>query len=370
MVFFKKNLKDSLLQKRSITRLHPRTLLWMGGALLCILLKEIIPGQFWDRWFYQGFFLLFRQTYDLLLGWSPLPMVYIIFSVIVVRTARWAGRWEKGWIYQVSHAIGGISAMVTLFYLTWGFNYGQISLQDRLDFHFEKVTQEEIVMEFVRATEVLKNEAAGLPENMRGDESITTAPIDDHMLRPDVERALSDLHMPSGGRVRVRQLWPKGLLLRLNTAGIYIPQTGEGHVDKGLLSVQKPFTIAHEMAHGYGVADEGACNFIAWLACSQSRDQWVRYGGAFTYWRYVAAEMPSDSVLKMMNTLPPVVTRSIALIKANDKRYPDFMPRARDAIYSSYLKRHGVKGGLRSYNEVVMMVTQYLDQSSEHIRPD
>ena len=102
--------------------------------------------------------------------------------------------------------------------------------------------------------------------------------------------------MPHSGRVRVRQPWPNGFLLRWSTAGIYIPQTGEGHIDRGLLAVQKPFTIAHEMAHGYGVADEGACNFIAWLACSQSRDPWVRFGGALTYWRYAAAEMPYESV--------------------------------------------------------------------------
>ena len=68
------------------------------------------------------------------------------------------------------------------------------------------------------------------------------------------------------------------------------------------------------MAHGYGVADEGACNFIAWLACSQSRDQWIRFGGALTYWRYTAAEMPSDSVAKVIHTFPPVVMRAITLL--------------------------------------------------------
>jgi len=370
MNVFNKNLRNSPSGAKTHSKIHPRTWFWIGAALLCIILKEVLPGHFWEAWYYKGFFPIFRQTYDTLLGWSPLPMVYVIFSIVLVRTARWAGRWEKGWLYQVSHAIGGIAAMITLFYFAWAFNYGQVSLQERQGFNFKEVNHEEISQEFHRATEVLIAEAERLPSNFSNDEAIAEAPIDDHILRPEVERALQQLNMPSAGRVRVRQLWPKGLLLRLNTAGIYIPQTGEGHVDKGLLSVQKPFTIAHEMAHGYGVADEGACNFIAWLACSQSRDQWVRYGGALTYWRYAAAEMPSDSVHQILNTLPPVVLRSIALIKANDKKYPDFMPKARDAIYSSYLKRHGVKEGLRSYNEVVMMVSQYLEKNLPVVRPE
>jgi len=184
-------------------------------------------------------------------------------------------------------------------------------------------------------------------------------------LRTDVEKALSDLHLPHEGRVRVRQLWPKGLLLRWSTAGIYIPQSGEGHIDKGLLSVQKPFTMAHEMSHGYGVTDEGACNFIAWLACRQSRDSWIRFGGAFTYWRYAASEMPEQSVKEVIKSFPPVVERALTLVRENDKKYPDLMPKMRDAIYSSYLERHGVKGGLQSYNYVVLMVQQYLENKDQ-----
>ena len=51
-------------------------------------------------------------------------------------------------------------------------------------------------------------------------------------------------------------------------------------------------------------------------------------------------------------------------------KYPDILPSVRDAIYSSYLKRHGVKEGLRSYNEVVIMVQQYLRKNSNGSMPE
>jgi Protein of unknown function (DUF3810) len=362
MSFFKKySTSATLAYSAPEPWIHKRSLIWIGSALVTLLLTNLLPVSFWERWYYQGIFSWIRQGYDLLLGWSPFPMVYVVLSILLVRAARWMGQWSKGAMFQVSRAVGGLSALVTIFYFAWGFNYGQVTMQKRLGFDFKQVTGQAIENEFRRATEVLNQEATQLPDRLTRDESIIGLEIDDHNLRPEVEDALAKLNMPHTGRVRVRQLWPKGFLLRWSTAGIYIPQAGEGNIDKGLLSVQKPFTIAHEMAHGYGVTDEGACNFIAWLACSQSRDQWVRFGGALTYWRYAAAEMPADSVLKVMNAFPPVVKRAITLVRANDKKYPDLMPVVRDAIYSSYLKHHGVKGGLRSYNEVVMMVQLYLE---------
>jgi len=341
---------------------HKRSLVWIGLAVTTLVLSNVIPSSFLDRWYYEGLFGWIRQAYDYSLGWSPLPMIYIVLAIILVRTALWFKDRKKGITFQISRVFGGIAFLVLVFYFLWGFNYNQIPLQTRLGFDLKEVSDIDIEKEFQRATEVLTKEASELPDQLTTDGSISDYKISDHDLRPDVEKALADLDIPHKGRVRVRQLWPNGFLLRWSTAGIYIPQTGEGHIDRGLLSVQKPFTIAHEMAHGYGVTDEGACNFIAWLACSQSKENWIRFGGAFTYWRYAASEMPEQKVKEVISQFPPVVSRALTLVRENDKKYPDLMPKVRDAIYSSYLERHGVKGGLKSYNYVVMMVQQYLEK--------
>src|SRR5687767_5817946 len=351
---------------RSKKRLyHRRSLIWIGAALVTILMSSFIPDIFFERWYYNGLFRLIRMVYDTLFGWLPFPMIYLIVILVFVRIIKWSSEWKFGIAYQVTRALGGIAWVIVLFYFLWGFNYKQIPLQTRLGLNLDEVTSEEVEKEFLRATEVLKKEAQDLPDHYTSDNAIASLDIDDHSLRPDVEKALQDLNVFNKGRVRVRQLWPKGFLLRWSTAGIYIPHAGEGHIDLGLLSVQKPFTIAHEMAHGYGITDEGACNFIAWLACSQSRDKWIRFGGALTYWRYAAAEMPAEKVDAVIHTFDPVVMRSLQLIRANDKKYPDILPTIRDAIYSSYLKGHGVKGGLESYDYVVLMVQEYLEYKSD-----
>jgi len=353
-------------------KLHRRSILWIVLALITILLSDILSTAFIDRWYYQGVFEWIRVTYDAILGWSPLPMIYLLVAIVIVRIFFWIRERKKGFLFLLSKALGGIAFLIFLFYFLWGFNYSQVPLQARLGLDLKKVTQEDIEVEFLRATQELETAVKSLPSSLTSDESIRDYKISDNDLRKDVEKALRDLGIPDRGKVRVRQLWPPGFLLRWSTAGIYIPQAFEGHIDKGLLSVQKPFTIAHEMAHGYGVTDEGACNFVAWLACRQSDNPWIRFGGTFTYWRYAASEMPengrdvlhtSDENRDGFNTslpFPPVVIRSLALIRENDKKYPDILPKIRDAIYSNYLKRHGVVGGLRSYDYVVMMVVEYL----------
>jgi hypothetical protein len=40
-------------------------------------------------------------------------------------------------------------------------------------------------------------------------------------------------------------------------------------------------------------------------------------------------------------------------------KYPDILPDIRNAIYDSYLKTHGVKGGMSSYSAVVRLIFQW-----------
>jgi len=362
---FKENITKG--RKTSLSGLHPkvrRSVIWMGLLVLALLIDFFISTPLADRFYYRGLFMGLRPVYDYIFGYSPIPMIYLVSGAIVARIIYWFKERKMGFKYLSIRALGGVSAVVFFFYVFWAFNYHQVPLPKHLGYDLKSVTAEDIQQEFDRASASLITAAEQLPTAVTDDFNLSKKAISDNDIRDDVETALTALDLPHLGRVRVRQLWPRGTLLLWNTAGIYIPQTGEGHIDDGLLSIQKPFTMAHEMAHGYGVTDEGACNFIAWLACERSANPWVRYSGALTYWKYAAYDAPVDSVQQMMKNFPGVVERSIQLIRENDKKYPELFPKYRDAIYTSYLKHHGIKEGLQSYNEVVLMVQQYVRRNS------
>jgi hypothetical protein len=147
-------------------------------------------------------------------------------------------------------------------------------------------------------------------------------------------------------------------LLRFSSSGVYLPWTGEGHVDAGLHPLNWPFVLAHEMSHGYGMADEGVCNFLAYQVCIGHSDPYVRYAGALYYWRYVAYEMmrfcPAETQAAV-EALPAGIRGDLAGIREYSNRYPDIIPQWRDVVYDSFLKSQGLSQGVLSYNEVLVL---------------
>src|SRR5690606_14348180 len=101
---------------------HRRSVGWVVAAAACLALFRFVPSDAWDRVYYLGFFPLWRSMYDTMLGWSPLPFIYVLLAIILFRVVRWWADRRKGWRHQASRAVGGMAALVVFFYLCWGFN--------------------------------------------------------------------------------------------------------------------------------------------------------------------------------------------------------------------------------------------------------
>ncbi len=186
----------------------------------------------------------------------------------------------------------------------------------------------------------------------------------DHL--PEYSKALQSafdhLALPIYGHVHARRLHPKGLLLRFSTAGIYLPFVGEGHIDPGLHPITWPFTMIHEMSHGYGYTGEDLCNFLAFIASVNSDSTFIQYSGYMAYWRYLrsnAFRSNPDAYKRIMTCMTPEVIDDLNAIIDYQDRYPDIMPMIRDMIYDSYLKSHGISDGLKSYSRLIVLAHQW-----------
>jgi len=253
--------------------------------------------------------------------------------------------------------LGG--AVIFFFYFLWGFNYQQKQLGEILDL---KPVKPDTTQLYESAVFFL-----GKLNRLRSNVSDKDVPLDfgyvpedyENDIRRNLEQILSEWNLPTAGRVRVRELYPKGILLRISTAGVYIPFVFEGHIDAGLHPIQYPFTLAHEMSHGYGLADEGTCNFTGYLACMNSEDAFVQYSATMSLWRYMANNLrrASPRLYKKLNSqISDHVRMDLVAVMDEMDLYPDLFPEVRDAVYDSYLKSHGVAGGLSNYSTVVRMV--------------
>lgn len=323
-----------------------------------------------EQWYSRAIFPRIRQFWDASLGQIPFPLYYLFWVLIVLLLLRWllGIKRQKGWKKRLIYALQSLTIfscwLLASFLWLWGFNYGRNPVEQQLDFKVYSLSKEELSQSVVDGAA----ELAELRAKVKGPD--TTALIQDYtavewemMVRPLLVQALKSHHYPTPGRPRGRQLYPKGLLLRFSSAGVYWPWVAEGNVDAGNHPLLKAPILAHELAHAYGFGEEGTCSFWSWLAGEQAQSPYLRYAFRLHYWRDLARKWLSvdrDAYTSLFrHQLDPGVRQDIISIVINQRSYPDFLPAIRDVAYDTYLKSQGVQDGLLSYGRVVQLVEGY-----------
>jgi hypothetical protein len=288
-----------------------------------------------------------------LVSWVPFPLIYLPF-LAVPGWIWYLIRSKRSWKTLVLSHLKVLVTMIVLFYWLWAFNYRRNDFGTRFEVTVPKLDSAALTAELYYALNLMKTQRSQDPSEYN--------PVEiEKLVRPSVRAICAQFGYNSPGTIRVKALHPKGSLLRIKTAGFYFPHAGEAYVDAGLHPIQLAFTMAHEMCHGYGATDEGACNFLAFLATQASPDSSIRYSGALGYYRYVAGAYRyyfPEAYQRFREELPAVIQRDLDEINRAMRRYPDFFPKWRDQIYDQYLKIQGIKEGMASYDNIIDLVRQ------------
>lgn len=352
-----------------------RKTVWIGLGFLAILLRQILVyfPEVVEQLYSRGLFLGVRCIIDYLLGWIPIPLMYLFWTGLLVWVIF---QFRKLWKAPMSlkqkslslstGVLAFIGAVIFFFLFLWGFNYIRQPIEDQIGIKAEPLELEALKEEFLLETALLEASRAKIPG--LGDSVFTKTLLPDHLesvIRKDLESWLKKHDFPTIGRVRGRILYPKGIFLRFSSLGLYFPLTGEGHVDAGIHPVQLPSVLAHEMSHGYGFGDEGTCNFLAYLSCKDSEDPAIAYTGRLGYWRTLAGNYrryDPEGYGELFEKLNPGVKADLYAIRDNYRKYPDIMPQVRNAAYESYLKAQGIKEGMKNYSRVIMLVKAWRER--------
>ena len=335
-------------------------------ALLCVLLRLLLPASVIEYGYGRGLFVGLRTAFDALLGWVPFPLFYLFWAFVVywlVTTVR------RGWAGLGGRLLGAVSALIVWFLLGWGFNYGRLPVQQVMGFTPYDMTVDELrARVYTESVELAALRARITPDTLAlgaGDfpERLEAA------VRPLLAAALTAEGYPAPGRPHARRLHPRGLLLRLSTAGVYWPFVGEGNVDAGLHPIQQPAVMAHELAHAYGFGDEGVCSFWGWLAGLRAYDEpALAYAIRLGYWRRIAGRLrsvePDAYWAWRLAELDPGIRNDLQAIYDNSAKYQDIAPALRDATYGTYLRVQGIHDGLLNYGTVVRLVEGYRGRAS------
>lgn len=350
-----------------------KKILWPLLALCTLLLRALAQtNPAWTEHYYsRGLFQGIRWTMDTLLGWLPFPAVYLLFGGLLWILGkgvhflffRRSLPLRRRLLGAGSTLIAFLCGTVVVFYWLWGYNYSRISIEEQLALPSVKPT----VADLKNALEAQTIVVLGLRQQVQPDTSqpiLATLSPDpmERQVRTALVRRLQSLGFPTPGRPRGRQPFWNGFLLRFGASGIYNPFTGECNIDQGLHFLTKPYNLAHEFCHGYGFADEGTCNFLAYLALEQSDQPLLRYSAELDYWRTLASayrRSQPEVYAAFRKDLPSGFRADLEQIYQKLEQYPEFFEAFRYEVYDQYLKAQGIAEGMQNYSKVIPLIMAY-----------
>jgi hypothetical protein len=256
----------------------------------------------------------------------------------------------------------GLGALVFFFLLLWGFNYQRTPIFQQLNLQPKPLDAQQLTSELDLTLQLASLDRGRITQDTTAlTEAMAYSPLED-LVRITMQANLEVLGLNFTGRPRTKEFPPEGLMRRMGILGIYFPFTGESYLDPSLHALEKPFTIAHEMAHSYGVTDEGEAHFIAWVICTRSEEPILRYAAHLLLLRYQLRDyygMDPDGALCWMENLPRGIIQDLISIRVSAEAYPPIWLALSRKSNDLFLKSQGVKAGIKSYQQLPMLAAAW-----------
>jgi hypothetical protein len=347
------------------------------GLLACALLR--LGGALWPA---QVESLYARAAYPWLIALlsgvsAPAPFslagvgVALACAVLAVRVVRAARRrWRAAHGPAAPEATRGVRVRAALvrwvgagalaylvFLLTWGLNYDRPPVGRLLGLEPVPATAAELQALCRELLDAAAAARAGQPEDAQGALRLADGARGALGRAPEGYARLGTLQPLFAGPLRApKPLAASTLFSRLGISGIYVPFTGEAHVNLDVPAATLPFAACHELAHLRGFAREDEASFVGYLACRAHPDADFRYSAAFEGLRHsLAALQPfaGDAARRLAAAAAPGVRRDWAALDAWVRRHAGPASTLSHAVNDAYLRSQGQAEGVRSYGRVV-----------------
>ncbi|MDR2816686.1 MAG: DUF3810 domain-containing protein [Proteiniphilum sp.] len=288
------------------------------------------------------------SLYDLFLIVAALWLIKLIVFVIIRKTA-----FSK----FLRSLIRFVTVIVAWFYFGWGIAYFREDFYSRCD-----------VAETSFDPGVFRDFAVRFIDHINRYYTDCTD-MDKAGVRREVELTYQVLHKPlnipyPNGKRRVKPMMFETVYSKMGISGYFGPFFNEPHVNEYGLNFTYPFTLAHEMAHQFGVAAESEANLYAFVVCARSDDEKIRYSAYVSTLRYVLNDirrfLPEEYESLALSIRPEI----IADLKRNREHWlaarNESLSNVQDKMYDAYLKTNKVSSGQANYSEVVgLLVSSY-----------
>ena len=156
------------------------------------------------------------------------------------------------------------------------------------------------------------------------------------------------------------------LMSYTHITGVYTFFTGEANINVAFPDYTIPYTAAHELAHQRGIAREDEANFVAFLVCSASDDNYIRYSAYLNLLEYVTSAYYKADTSEGKAEYASLRASLNTETRKEQRAYSEFFDKYRDSVASevsgavndTYLQLQGTPGSV-SYGMVVDLAVAY-----------
>lgn len=310
----------------------------------------------------------FRFIMAKLTGWFPFSLAEIlvclvpVFFFLLILFGILSIKKREHFRRFVAFTLAVPMVIYTLFVGTYAIGYHTTPLAERLSLPEVKIGKEELTEVSAWAVE----NAAALSESFTLAGDGTQMPYDWNRMTEklnDAYRALSDrLPFLQSHTTVLKPILLSDPMTYTGIVGVYSFFTGESNVNTTYPDYSTVFTAAHEMAHQRGIAPENEANFIAFLACIGSADDYLRYVGYMNLLDYLLSPLynaDKDAYRATLSLYTSIMSADVrAYAECYDAHRNETVHDIATGMNDSYLQSQGTAGSV-TYGLVVNLAVAY-----------
>ena len=303
----------------------------------------------------------FSVAETLILCMIPAAVIFFIYSIKVSAMKNTLTK-------QIFRILAVVCFIFSTFVLNYSTGYNTRTLDERMGMEVDTPTADELYTACAMATIELYDLEETVPVSTNGS---TRMPYPFSVMTDKLNEAYDSLYEKfdflSPLHTGVKQIALSRPLTYTHMSGFYTFFTGEANVNMNYPDYVIVYTAAHEMAHQRGIAREDEANFIAFLACIESDDEYIRYCGYTNILEYLAAALAKADYERYSSQVydffPQVTKNELAAYARAFEPFSDNVAAdISSAANDTYLKSQGVSEGEKSYGLVVDLASAYFNE--------
>lgn len=322
-----------------------------------------------ERYYSNGFYPLVSKLSRHVFGWIPFSFGDILIGLAVVYALRWVVLHFKFFFKKPKQILvkilTALSVIYFMFHMLWGLNYYRLPLSERLN------------LEVKYTTEALKNTTQKLIASSnaihlslaKDANAVVKIPYDFKTISSKISEGYNLTsrlypflkYTPASQKYSLFS-WPQAYM---GFSGYLNPLTNEAQVNYHTPTNSFPLTLAHEQAHQLGYAAENEANFLAFLSTQHHSDPLIRYAAHTFALRYCLNDLFKrnlDDFKRLRTAVNPGILEDFRARREHWEQFENPLEPYFKSGYNSYLKANNQQEGIASYNRVVALLVNYLQQ--------